>query len=141
MTPQALIRDPMTRTTVLMLGFVAFAGATVANPSIGEVSFITEGLINTAIAYEIDQRCDSLDGRMVAGVNFLWSLKNHAADLGYSDDEIKAYIDNDSEKDRLEAIARQRLRDMGAVEGEWETYCEVGRSEMAAGTQIGRLLR
>jgi hypothetical protein len=139
--PRTLIRDPVTRTTVLMLGFVAFAGATAANPPLSDVSVITEGLINTAIAYEIDQRCDNLEGRMVAGVNFLWSLKAHASDLGYSDDEIKAYIDNDGEKDRLEAIARQRLRDMGAVEGEWESYCTVGRSEMAAGSQIGRLLR
>lgn len=141
MTPHRFIRDPVTRATVVMLGFVAFAGATAANPSIGEVSYITEGLINTAIAYEIDQRCDSLDGRIVAGVNFLWSLKAHASELGYSDDEIKAYIDNEDEKDRLEAIARQRLRDMGAVEGEWETYCTVGRAEMAARTPIGQLLK
>jgi hypothetical protein len=134
-------KNPWTRTTGLILGFAAFAGATTANPSIGEVNFITEGLINTAIAYEIDQKCDSLDGRIVAGVNFLWSLKAHASELGFSDDEIKAYIDNEAEKDRLEAIARARLRDMGAVEGDWETYCAVGRSEMSAGSQIGRLLK
>jgi hypothetical protein len=139
--PRPLVRDTVIRTTVLVLGFVGFAGATAANPPLSDVSVITEGLINAAIAYEVDQQCESLEGFMVAGVNFLWSLKGHASDLGYSDDEIKAYIDNDSEKDRLEVIARQRLRDMGAVEGEWETYCTVGRSEMAAGSQIGRLLR
>lgn len=110
------------------------------SPPLGQVERITEGLIETAIAYEIGERCDSIDGRRLQGIAFLWSLHSHARSLGYSAAEIDAYIDDDQEKDRLEAIARQRLRDMGAVEGEWGTYCEVGRAEIAKGSQIGRLL-
>ena len=109
-------------------------------PPLGQVEVITEGLIDTAIAYEIGERCDGIDGRRLRGIAFLLSLQAHARDLGYSSDEIDAFIDDDEEKDRLEAIARARLRDMGAVEGEWDTYCEVGRAEIAKGSQIGRLL-
>ena len=127
--------------TTAALAFALTAGAAAANPDIGQVTFITEGLINTAIAYEIDRVCDDLDGRRLAGINFLWSLKDHASSLGFSDDEIRAYVDNKAEKDRLEQIARARLRDMGAVEGEPETYCAVGRAEMAAESDIGRFLR
>jgi hypothetical protein len=121
------------------LALVAGSGA--ANPEIGRVTHITEGLITTAIAYEIDRVCDELGGRRIAGINFLWSLKDHASSLGFSDAEIRAYVDNKAEKDRLEAIARARLREMGAVEGQPETYCAVGRAEMAAGSPIGRFLR
>jgi hypothetical protein len=125
----------------LVLGFAVFAGTTAANPDIGRVTFITEGLINTAIAYEIDRVCDSISGRRIDGINFLWSLKEHASELGFTDDEIRDYVENREEKDRLEAIARDRLRDMGAVEGQPETYCSVGRAEMAARSDIGRFLR
>ena len=109
-------------------------------PPLGEVKAITEGLIETAIAYEIDQVCEALDGRRLQGIALLWSLNSEARRLGYSQEEIRAFIDDDAEKDRLEAIARERLRGMGAVEGQAETYCDVGRAEIARASQIGRLL-
>ena len=109
-------------------------------PPLGEVPVITEGLINTAIAYELDRKCDELDGRRLQGIAFLWSLESEARRLGYSRREIQAFIDDDAEKDRLEAIARERLRGMGAVEGQWDTYCAVGREEIAKASPIGRLL-
>lgn len=109
-------------------------------PPLGQVPVITEGLINTAIAYELDRKCDELEGRRLQGIAFLWSLESEARRLGYSRQEIQAFIDDDEEKDRLEAIARERLRGMGAVEGQWDTYCAVGREEIAKDSQIGKLL-
>ncbi len=109
-------------------------------PPLGEVQVVTEGLIQTAMAYEIDRVCEELDGRRLQGIAFLWSLNSQARRLGYSREEIDAFIDNDAEKDRLEAVARERLRELGAVEGEPGTYCAVGRAEIAKGTQAGRLL-
>lgn len=129
------------RSLALVLGFVTLAGATAARPSLQEDPILTEGLISTAIAYEIGRKCDRLDARIIRGVNYLYELKAYAESLGYSSSEIEAFVDNDAEKDRLEAMARQRLRDLGGVEGEWETYCVLGESQMAIGTQIGRLLR
>jgi hypothetical protein len=109
-------------------------------PPLGQVEVITEGLINTAIAYELDRKCEELEGRRLQGIAFLWSLESEARQRGYSRQEIEAFIDNDEEKDRLEGIARERLRGMGAVDGQWDTYCTVGRQEIAKGSQIGRLL-
>ena len=109
-------------------------------PPLGQVEVITEGLINTAIAYELDRKCDELEGRRLQGIAFLWSLESEARQLGYSRQEIEAFIDDDEEKDRLEGIARERLRGMGAVEGQWDTYCAVGREEIAKGSPIGALL-
>ncbi|SMY07794.1 DUF5333 domain-containing protein [Flavimaricola marinus] len=126
---------------LLITGFVIVAGATAAKPGLNNEARITNGLIDTAIAYEIGRKCDSLEPRIIQGINFLYELRSHAQSLGYTSAEIDSYIENDAEKDRLEAIARDRLRALGGVEGEWETYCEVGRAQIAAGTQIGRLLR
>ena len=121
---------------------VLWAGPALAQerPPLSEVERITEGLIDTAIAYEIGERCDELDGRRMQGIGFLLSLNAHARSLGYSPDEINTFIDNEEEKDRLEAIARQRLRDLGAIEGQPDTYCAVGRDEMARNSQVGKLL-
>jgi len=115
--------------------------ASQANPPLGEVTVVTEGLIAAAIAYEIGDKCDALDARLIAGIAFLQRLKSYAQGLGYSSAEIDVFIDDEAAKDRLEAIARARLAAMGGVVGQWDTYCAVGRSEMASGSQIGRLLR
>lgn len=134
-------KSDLIRSLTLVLGLAALAGTSAARPALQDDAILTEGLINTAIAYEIGRKCDRLDARILRGINFLYSLKAHAESLGYSTAEIEAYIANDAEKQRLESIARQRLRDLGGVAGEWETYCRVGEGQIAAGTQIGRLLR
>lgn len=111
-----------------------------ALPPLSEVEVVTEGLIQTALAYEVDRVCDELDGRRLQGIAFLWSLHGEARSLGYSRAEIEAYVEDDAEKDRLEAVARERLAALGAVEGQPATFCEVGRRLMAEGTPAGRLL-
>lgn len=132
---------PSLRLAALAL-ILALPGALDAQgrPPLGEVEAITEGLIETAIAYEIGEVCDAIDGRRLQGIALLWSLNNEARRLGYSQDEIRAFVDDEDEKDRLEAIARERLRGMGAVEGQPETYCAVGRAEIAGESRIGSLL-
>jgi hypothetical protein len=129
----------MIRRTAFALCLVAAPAA--ANPPLAEQAEISEGLIAAAIAYEIGDKCDSLDARLLRGIAFLNGLRSRASDLGYSDAEIDAYMDDRAEKRRLEAVARQRLRDLGGVEGDWDSYCAVGRDQMAAGSQIGQLLR
>ncbi|NDV01684.1 DUF5333 domain-containing protein [Pseudoroseicyclus sp. CLL3-39] len=124
-----------------MLGFSILAGASAAKPALGQVTQITEGLINTAIAYEISERCDSIGARWLRGVAVLNGLQNHARELGYTEDEIDAFTSNRAEKDRLEGIARARLVELGAQPGDEASHCAVGRAQIAAGTPVGQLLR
>ena len=131
---------PQLRLPGLLLALALPVAASAEVPPLGQVERITEGLIDTAIAYEIGEVCESINGRKIAGIAFLWSLHSEARRLGYSREEIEAFVDDDVEKDRLEAIARERLAGMGAVEGSPNTYCEVGRAEIAAGSQVGKLL-
>lgn len=117
------------------------ATTAMANPPLRDVTHVTEGIIAVGMALEISEKCDSLSARTLRGLSFLNSLKNHASDLGYSDAEIDAYVDDRTEKARLEGLARLRLSELGAVQGDAESYCRVGRAQIAQGTQVGRLLR
>lgn len=123
---------------------IALMAALAASPAAADLqneAQITEGIIAVGIAYEISEVCPTLSPRRLRGINYLYSLKGIASGLGYSDAEIEAYIDDKSEERRLEGVARQRLAAMGAVAGNAETYCAVGRAEISKGSAIGRLLR
>lgn len=106
-----------------------------------DVEFVREGLIDTAIAYELSRVCPDLSPRLIRGMFFLKTIQDYARDLGYSEAEIDAYVNDKEEKDRLEAIARTRLLELGAIPDEVETYCVVGRAQISLDNQIGRLLR
>lgn len=125
----------------LVLGFAIAAGSTALAQSLRDVPVVTEGLITAAIAWEIGDKCDDLDARLLRGVAFLNGLKDHARGLGYSNADIDAFVDDKAEKDRLESEARARLTAMGAVPGDAASFCAVGNAEIAAGSAIGRLLR
>jgi len=131
----------MIATGVGVMVAAIFAGSLSAKPALKDVAAVREGIIATGMAYEISERCRSISPRYFRAIGYLNSLKSYARDLGYSNAEIDAYIDDDTEKDRLETIARDRLSSLGVVVGSEATYCAVGRSEIQAGSSIGRLLR
>lgn len=106
-----------------------------------DVATVRDGIIAVGMAYEIGDKCGSIEARYLRGLGVLNQIKAEAADLGYSDAEIDAYIGDDAEKDRLEAMARQQLADLGAVVGDEASFCAVGAAQIAAGTQVGQLLR
>lgn len=128
--------------TIALAVSVAFCAQSVsAKVPLKDVSYVSEGLIAAGMAIEIDTYCDDLSVRLFRGLNFLNGLKQHARDLGYTEDEIDAYINDSAEKSRLEDVARGRLADLGAVVGQNDTYCVVGRGQIAAKTTLGSLLR
>ena len=124
-----------------LVAVTAVAGSLSAQPPLKDVQRVRDGIIHVGMAYEISEKCSSIRARTWRGINFLQSLKNHAEELGYSDAQIDAYINDDAEKDRLEGIARRELARLGIVEGDESTYCAVGRSQIAANTRVGWLLR
>ena len=131
----------MSRHRLLPLALILLPGLALADrPPLGQVEPITEGLITAAIVYEIGRVCEPVHSRRVQGIGYLLSLQAKARSLGYSREEIDAFVEDEAEKARLEAIARARLRAMGAIEGQPDTFCAVGRAEMARGSQIGALL-
>lgn len=102
---------------------------------------ISEGLIRFAIARHIHNRCDDISARRVRALAYINALINEAEALGYSRDEIRAYVNNETEQDRVRALADERLALRGASPTQMAGYCTVGREEIAADSEIGRLLR
>ena len=130
----------MTRASVSFALAACIAAAPTA-ADLRDEPAITEGLIAVGIAYEIGEVCPSIDGRTLRGLGRLMSLRGRAKALGYSESEIEAFVDDDAEKDRLEAVARDRLARMGARPGDAASHCAVGRAEVARGSAVGRLLK
>ncbi len=134
-------RTSLFGTLALVTAFVVVAGTTAARSELRDEPSVTEGLIAVAIAYEIGEQCGDLSARRLAGINYLFALKAEAERLGYSDAEIDAFVDNDAEQDRLKAVARTRLVALGAVAGQAQSYCDVGRGQIVSNTVAGQLLR
>ncbi|EBA11481.1 DUF5333 domain-containing protein [Roseobacter sp. CCS2] len=126
---------------VLAFATVFSAGHLSAQTALKDVPKVRDGIIFVGMAYEISEQCSDIDARLFRGLNYLQSLRRHARDLGYSEAEIDAYIDDDDEKDRLEGIARAQLAQLGVVPGQEASYCTVGRAQMDANTRVGWLLR
>ncbi len=134
------MKTPM-MVSAIAIACVMGAGSVSAQTALKEVAHVRDGIVYTGMAYEISERCGDLRARLFRGLGFLQSLKRHAADLGYSDTEIDAYVNDSDEKDRLEAIARANLAALGVIVGQEATYCTVGRAQIAANTRVGWLLR
>jgi len=130
-----------TSKTLIAAAVVGLTLGSVAQANPANVERVTEGLIAAGMAIELDDNCSDVRVRMLRGLNFLQGLKNHLQDLGYSNTEIDAYIDNRSEKQRLETLARQRLNALGVRTDDASTYCTVAQTQIAQGTQVGQLLR
>ena len=127
--------------TSLAFALAMSASAVPAQTPLKDVAHVRDGIIYVGMAYEISEQCGEISARLFRGLGFLNSLRNHARDLGYSDDEIDAYVNDEAEKDRLESIARGLLADLGVIEGDESSYCAVGRAQIAANTRVGWLLR
>lgn len=139
-----VLKSVITTTIVaagLTVGAFAAPAQSLAQSSPADVESVTEGLIAAGMAIELGDVCGDVSVRMLRGLSFLNGLKNELEDAGFSDAEIDAYIDDDAEKDRLEAIARERLVALGAVPGDAASHCAVARDQIARSTQVGRLLR
>lgn len=112
-----------------------------AKPPLSQQPRVTEGVMAAATAFEIGRICPSLSARRLRGIQYLLQIQGVAKDLGYSSAEINAFRNDKAERARLERIARRRLAAKGVVTGQPETYCRVGRAEIASGSTIGQLLR
>ena len=119
----------------------ALAQPAQALPPLSENRAITEGLIAVGMALELGENCPDLSPRMVRGLFYLNGLKGQARDAGYSDAQIDAFVQDAGQKARLEDAARTRLRALGVQDDLAESYCTVGRAQIAADTAAGRLLK
>ncbi|MEI4231865.1 DUF5333 domain-containing protein [Roseovarius sp. D22-M7] len=129
---------------LLMAFLVVAATATVADAraqTLAEEDDINAGLFNVAVAQKIRKQCDEITPRYFTALGYLQALKTMALQRGYSEAEIDRYINDDAEKDRMDARRNAYIRASGAEPNDAASMCRLGRQEIARQSQIGQLLK
>ena len=112
-----------------------------ARAGLSDEADINAGLQAIAAGDMIRRACPEIEARMIRALGTMRGLAQQARSRGYSDDAIRAYVEDDAAKDRVEARARAYLAQRGLGAGRPEDHCRVGRAEIEAGTPVGALLR
>ena len=102
---------------------------------------IFNGLYVLGIAHGIRDTCPTIDARMLRANSVALSLYNHARSLGFSRNEIRAFLRDEANKAELRAIVIAYYNQQGAQVEQPDTICALGLAEIAAGTPSGALLR
>lgn len=124
----------------LLLGAWPATAATAKQP-LSEVSRIDDQMLWVGLAIEIGERCETLGPRTLKGLGFLWDLRDEARKLGYTDDEIRAYVRSDAEKARIRGRGEDYVRSQGLDPALDADLCKLGAMEMEKGSQIGAFLK
>ncbi|WP_254429469.1 DUF5333 domain-containing protein [Ruegeria atlantica] len=124
-----------------LLSVLALPTIVEAKPPLREVKEIDNELYYIAIANEISEYCPSISGRRLKAIGVLWGLKSQANKLGYSDNEIRAYVDSDAEKDRMRAKGEAYLAQHGVTYENPNSFCTLGQAEIERNSAIGVYLR
>ena len=106
-----------------------------------EEQHINEQLIAAAGGDLIRNNCPAISARMLVVLGKMSDLKSYAEGKGYTEAEVKVFLKDKDQKARVKGAATAYLASQGAVDGDSESYCKVGRAEIANGTLLGSLIR
>ena len=128
---------------VLAMGLALLAGPGLAQATVplAEEAHINEQLIAGAAGDMLRNTCPTLSARYFVVWQKLRELENYARAQGYTEDEVKTFLKDKTQRARVKAAALDYLKAAGAVEGDVESFCVAGRDEIARGTLVGSLLR
>lgn len=131
--------------TPLLLAAVAAlslsASGAFAKPSLRDVPEVENIIFAAALAHEISRKCASIKARKMKALGMAWQLRSRANDLGYSDSEIRAYVESDIEKARMRAKGERFLKANGVDYTKPETFCAYGHAEISKSSAVGVLLK
>ncbi|MGR3839238.1 MAG: DUF5333 domain-containing protein [Cognatishimia sp.] len=126
---------------MIVFSLIASAAAADAREPLKNVPSIWNGLLNIGIANEIRETCPDISARMLRATLRLNSIHNEAKSLGYSSEEIDAFRNSEANKAKMRAQGESYMTKNGVVAGDPDSYCALGRAEIAKSSQIGTLLR
>ncbi|MBA4491994.1 DUF5333 domain-containing protein [Paracoccus sp. S1E-3] len=124
---------------------IALTAATLAAPALAQAPlaqerYINDRLIAARVADRVRRECPSIDARIVYAWSQARALKRYAESKGYSSSEIDAFLDSKQDKARIYAAAEDYLTRNGARKGDAESFCRIGRNEIASKSVAGSLL-
>jgi len=112
-----------------------------AKPSLRDVPEIENIIFAAALGHEVSEKCPTIKARRMKALGMAWRLRARANDLGYSDAEIRAYVESDVEKARMRAKGEAYLKANGVDYNNPESFCVYGHAEIAKSSAVGALLR
>lgn len=115
--------------------------AAAAKPPLREVAYVDDGLFQIAVADVIRKGCSNIDARVFRALGAMRDLRDHALSLGYTRAEIEAYVDSDTEKNRMRARGAELFAARGVNPENPDDLCRMGREEIAKKSPVGKLLR
>ena len=124
----------------LFAALLADASSAAALPPLGEQAAVVDKLVAVRVADRIRRTCPTISARMLRVLAESNALKSQAAGLGYDEDVVRAFLDDKSERAKIYARAEAYLSAEGAREGDPESFCDVGRKEIAANSYAGSLI-
>lgn len=132
----------------MRLPYIALAFALSATPALAtdfqalrDDADISSGLRWVAAADAIRNTCPAIGERTWKARGVAFGLLNRAFALGYSMGEATDYVDSEEEQARVKGEAIAYLTQVGAVEGDADSFCAVGYGEIDRGSAIGVLIR
>jgi len=136
------VRKTMTAalTVFAMTVTMTAANASALTP-LPKETHINYSLMSAKVADTIRKTCPSISARMFVALGKANALKAYAIKKGYQEPEVRAFLKDPVEKARVKAMAADYLKSHGAVVGDAESYCTVGREEIAKKSLIGQMLR
>ena len=120
---------------------VAMTTSADARVQLKDDAVIEDGLVLVSTGKMLYRGCDAIAPRRLKALSFARSLQKRAQSLGYSNAEIDAYLDSETDKDRVKAKARAYLTGKGADLASSASLCSVGAVEINQETSVGRYLR
>lgn len=112
-----------------------------AKPPLREVKEIDDPLYYIAVASEIDKYCGSIAGLRMKAISKMYQLRARANDLGYSDGEIRSYVESKAEQNRMRKKGEAYLAANGVSYSKPDTFCALGKKEIARSSAIGIYLK
>lgn len=129
------------RFVALILSFMLVVSSANALSALKDEPHINASLIAAAIGDQIRKKCSTISPRYFTVIRSASNLEKYALGLGYSEDQIDAFMGSKVEKTRIRNAAQSYLDEHGAVTGDEASYCALGRSEITNETLTGKLLR
>lgn len=126
--------------TAAMMTVGALATPAAALEPLSQERYINDRLIAARIADRIRRECPTIGARMIYAYTQARALERYALDKGYSREQVDAFLDSKEDRKRIYAVAEDYMARNGVRKGDAESYCRLGRQEIANGTVTGSLL-
>jgi len=103
---------------------------------------VYNGLFTAALIKHIVDSCPDLQGpNRLQRVTFFMGLYNRARGMGFTRDQIEAFVDDETEQERLKGVVDGFLTQAGVDPSNTQAVCTYARAEMADRSALGRRLR